>query len=123
MPHAGYVSPTSSCPFQASHLLRCGSQVTFDVNNPEFKLDDLLALELHKFEEEVGEIVERAQKEEKMEQGLNKLQDTWGRVAFQFHQHKDTPVYTVKMAEEDFEVGGIPVATPVTVPALLQSLS
>jgi hypothetical protein len=91
------------------------TQVTFDVNNPAFKLDDLLALELHKFEEEVGEIVERAQKEEKMEQGLNKLQDTWGRVAFQFHQHKDTPVYTVKMAEEDFEVCGSQVYAAVRV--------
>jgi hypothetical protein len=30
------------------------SQVTFNVNDPSFKLDDLLKLELHKFEEEVG---------------------------------------------------------------------
>ena len=45
-------------------------QFTIDAN---FKLDDLLRLELHKFEDEVGEIVDRAQKEEKMEQGLAKL--------------------------------------------------
>lgn len=38
-----------------------------------FKLDDLLKLELHKFADEVGEIVDCAQKEEKMEQGLAKL--------------------------------------------------
>ena len=38
-----------------------------------FKLDDLLKLELHKFADEVGEIVDCAQKEEKMEQGLVKL--------------------------------------------------
>lgn len=38
-----------------------------------FKLDDLLALELHKFEDEVGEIVDRAQKEAKMEVRLG-----WG---------------------------------------------
>lgn len=78
-------------------------QVTFDVTSPDFKLRDLLQLELHKFEEEVGEIVDRAQKEEKMEQSLAKLKDTWSRVEFQFHQFKDTNVYTVKMAEEDFE--------------------
>jgi hypothetical protein len=29
--------------------------VSFDVKNPEFKLNDLLALELHKFEDEVGD--------------------------------------------------------------------
>jgi hypothetical protein len=81
------------------------SQVSFKVDDPAFKLDDLLALELHKFEDEVGEIVDRAQKEEKMEAGLRKLEDAWAKVSFQFAQHKDTPVYTVKMAEEDFEVG------------------
>lgn len=68
-----------------------------------FKLDDLLALELHKFEEEVGEIVDRAQKEEKMEQSLAKLDDMWAKIEFVFIQHKDTDVYTMKMAEEDFE--------------------
>ncbi len=38
-----------------------------------------------------------------MELALVKLKDTWGRVEFQFHQFKDTPVFTVKLAEEDFE--------------------
>lgn len=38
-----------------------------------------------------------------MEQALIKLKDTWTRVEFQFQQFKDTQVYTVKMAEEDFE--------------------
>ena len=47
--------------------------------------------------------MDRAQKEEKMEQALAKLADTWARVDFQFTQFKDTPVYTVKMADEDFE--------------------
>eukprot|EP00891_Asterochloris_glomerata_P001316 jgi/Astpho2/1316/Aster-06188 len=75
-------------------------QFTIDVN---FKLDDLLRLELHKFEDEVGEIVDRAQKEEKMEQGLAKLKETWAKVEFQFVQHKGTELYTIKMAEEDFE--------------------
>lgn len=51
----------------------------------KFKLDDLLALELHKFEDEVGEIVDRAQKEEKMEQSLAKLKETWARVEFVFN--------------------------------------
>lgn len=96
----------------ASHILSSSkladcvvlTQVKFNVTDPRFRLDDLLALELHKFEEEVGEIVERAQKEEKMENGLAKLEESWTRVCFQFTRHKDTDVHTVKMAEEDFEV-------------------
>lgn len=78
--------------------------MTFDVTNPSFRLDDLLALELHKFEEEVGEIVDRAQKEEKMEVALAKLDETWSKVAFEFQQYKDTDIYTVKISESDFEV-------------------
>lgn len=35
------------------------TKVPIDVNNPTFCLSDLLALELHKYEEEVGEIVDR----------------------------------------------------------------
>ena len=38
-----------------------------------------------------------------MEISLAKLKETWGRVEFQFTQFKDTPVYTVKLAEDDFE--------------------
>ena len=68
------------------------TKVNFSVKDPAFKLEDLLALELHKFEEEVGEIVDRAQKEEKMEIALNKLKETWSRVEFQFIPFKDTPV-------------------------------
>lgn len=52
---------------------------------------------------QVGEIVDRAQKEEKMEIALKKLDETWTRVQFQFIKHKDTPINTIKMAEEDFE--------------------
>ena len=60
-----------------------------------------MALELHKFEDEVGEIVDGAKKEEKMEQSLAKLRETWGKVEFKFHRFKDTDVYTIGMAEED----------------------
>ncbi|KAK9867723.1 hypothetical protein WJX84_004647 [Apatococcus fuscideae] len=79
------------------------TKVNFAIDD-KFKLDDLLKLELHKFEEEVGEIVDRAQKEEKMEQSLAKLKDTWNRVQFVFTPHKGAEgVFTVKLAEEDFE--------------------
>ena len=41
-----------------------------------------MALELHKFEDEVGEIVDCAKKKETMEQSLAKLPETWGKVEF-----------------------------------------
>ena len=41
-------------------------QVSFTLD-ASFRLSDLLKLELHKYAEDVGEIVDRAQKEEKME--------------------------------------------------------
>lgn len=54
---------------------------------------------------QVSEIVDRAQKEEKMEGGLKKLEETWGRVAFTFAPHKEgSDVALVKIADEDFEV-------------------
>lgn len=59
-------------PMTASRTCVPHLQVQF-VLDDNFKLDDLLKLELHKFADEVGEIVDCAQKEEKMEQGLAKL--------------------------------------------------
>lgn len=44
------------------------AQVTFDIGSPSFTLGGLLRLELHKFEDEVVDIVDRSQKEEKLEQ-------------------------------------------------------
>ena len=67
-----------------------------------------MALELHKFEDEVGEIVNRAKKKEKIEQSLAKLCETWRKVEFKFHWFKDIDVYTLKMAEEDFKVRSNP---------------
>ena len=56
----------------------------------------------------MSEIVDRAQKEEKMEAGLTKLEDVWGKVAFNFAPHKEgSDVALVKMAEEDFEVSSL----------------
>ena len=45
----------------------------------------------------------RAQKEEKMEQALKKIGSTWVNLEFQFAQHKDTDIYMIKLSEEDFE--------------------
>ena len=76
---------------------------SFNVNDPAFRLADLLALELHRFEEDVGEIVDRAQKEEKMDNTLNKIDETWARIEFSFSQHKDSNIQLAKLLDEDVE--------------------
>jgi len=39
-----------------------------------------------------------------MEKTLAKLDETWKGVEFMFTQHKDTDIYLMKLAEEDFEM-------------------
>lgn len=63
------------------------------VIDDKFKLEDLIRLELHKFEDDVGEIVNRAQKEEKMEQALKKIASTWVNLEFVFSQHKVSSLF------------------------------
>ena len=83
--------------------LMAATKKDINITDPSFSLQHLLDLELHKFEEEVGEIVDQAGKEEKMEVALARLNETWEKMEFQFVQHKQTDIYTIRMAEEDFE--------------------
>ena len=83
-------------------LLMTITGVEFEMG-PKFALADLTALQLHKFVDDVGEVVDRATKEDKMEQTLAKLAVTWKTVEFEFDQHRDTDVYLMRMKEEDFE--------------------
>jgi len=69
----------------------------------DFALSHLLALQLHKFVDDVGEVVDRAVKEDKMEQQLAKLSSVWETVEFAFEQHRDTDVMLMSMKEEDFD--------------------
>ena len=83
-------------------LLMTVTGVEFEMG-ADFSLAHLTALQLHKFVDDVGEVVDRAVKEDKMEQTLAKLKVTWAVVEFEFDQHRDTDVFLMKMKEEDFE--------------------
>ena len=85
-----------------AELMRVTSK-EFDVNDPTFKLSDLLDLGLHEFGDDVGEIVDQAQKEEKMEQTLKTLDETWSDMELLYDQHKDTDLQIFRMDGEDFE--------------------
>jgi len=65
---------------------------TVAFNSPQFCLDDLIQLELHRFAEEVTELVDGAQKEAKIETKLNIIQATWEEQLFEFKDYKEVPV-------------------------------
>jgi len=72
--------------------------------NPDLKLQGLLDLHLHEFFVEVEEITDQAMKEEKMEDTLAKLKETWSSVSFLGDPYKPgSEVMLLKLGEEDFE--------------------
>ena len=58
---------------------------------PNFSLGSLLDLRLHHYEDDVLEIVDRAQKELTIEKQLNKLTDTWRTMELGFPSEPDNP--------------------------------
>uniref|UniRef100_A0A8C0VGP0 Dynein axonemal heavy chain 17 n=1 Tax=Cyanistes caeruleus TaxID=156563 RepID=A0A8C0VGP0_CYACU len=62
-------------------------------------LADLLQLNLHKFEEEVRGIVDKASKEAGMEKVLNALDTTWATMEFEYEPHSRTQLPLLKMDE------------------------
>ena len=80
------------------------TKVTIDVKDPKFSLADLIALNLQDYVDDVGEVVDCANKEDKMEQTLAKLVETWKVVEFNFEQHADSDVYLIGLGEENFEM-------------------
>ncbi|XP_055341295.1 LOW QUALITY PROTEIN: dynein beta chain, ciliary-like [Paramacrobiotus metropolitanus] len=75
----------------------CGA--TFEMS-PNTKLGDLLNLQLHKFEDEVKSIVDRAGKETGMEKTLRDLNTTWTDLQFEIEVHHRTGTQLVKMSDE-----------------------
>ncbi|KAJ9460839.1 Dynein beta chain [Diplonema papillatum] len=60
-----------------------------DPESELFSLQDLLSLQLHRFEEDVADIVEKAQKELQIEKGLEKVVHYWdaeARFTYEYHQ-------------------------------------
>uniref|UniRef100_A0A674GE64 Dynein axonemal heavy chain 17 n=1 Tax=Taeniopygia guttata TaxID=59729 RepID=A0A674GE64_TAEGU len=66
---------------------------------PDTTLADLLQLNLHKFEEEVRGIVDKATKESGMEKVLNALDTTWAAMEFEYEPHSRTQLPLLKMDE------------------------
>lgn len=67
-------------------------------------LDDLLKLELHKYEEEVKNTVDKAVKEMAMEKTLKELTNTWTNLEFSKEYHERTKLNVLKIDEETVEI-------------------
>jgi dynein heavy chain len=76
--------------------------VTFVVTK-DMKFQDLLSLQLHKYEDDVKVIVDRATKELSMEKALNELSKTWNQMEFTYEVHKSTGTPLLKSSEELIE--------------------
>ena len=69
----------------------------------ETTLADLLALNLHNFEDEVRNIVDKATKELSMEKVLAELNNTWSVMEFEYENHHRTGISLLRTSEELIE--------------------
>ncbi|XP_018058898.1 PREDICTED: dynein heavy chain 9, axonemal [Atta colombica] len=67
-------------------------------------LEDLLKLELHKFEKEVKDMVDKAVKEMSMEKVLKELHNTWDTLEFGKETHERTKLSVLNISEEAIEM-------------------
>ncbi|KAG7159120.1 Dynein beta chain, ciliary-like 3 [Homarus americanus] len=73
------------------------------VDNPETTLADLLQLNLHTYEDEVKNIVDKAVKEMSMEKIIKELDVTWATMEFMIDKHPRTGVALIRTSEEMIE--------------------
>jgi dynein heavy chain len=73
--------------------------VTF-VMTDDMKFKDLLSLQLHRYEDDVRNIVDRATKELSMEKVLNDLSKTWGTMEFEYKERDRKGTYILISSEE-----------------------
>jgi dynein heavy chain, axonemal len=65
---------------------------------------DLLDLNLHKFEDEVKNIVEKSLKEESTEKTLKEIENNWKTLEFSLEIHERTQLKVIRVSEETLEI-------------------
>ncbi|XP_069511343.1 dynein axonemal heavy chain 17 [Ambystoma mexicanum] len=83
--------------------LMLATKVKFEMSE-NTTLADLLQLQLHKYEDEVRNIVDKAVKESGMEKVLKALDTTWSTMEFEHETHTRTGILLLKADEELVEV-------------------
>ena len=74
-----------------------------DPSDSKFCLDDMLSLKLHTHAEESSEIVDTANKEQKIEKKMDEIEAAWKAFALDFVPHKDMDLKVVKASDEVME--------------------
>ena len=77
-------------------------QVKFSITNKTV-LADLMSLNLHLFEDEVKNVVDKAVKEVSMEKVLKEIGETWKTMEFEHLKHPRTGVTLLQTTEELIE--------------------
>ena len=65
---------------------------TVPYSSPKFCLNDLIEMELHKFVDDVNELVDGAAKEAKIDVKLTAIEKTWEDFDFEFKEYKETAI-------------------------------
>ncbi|XP_040289656.1 dynein heavy chain 11, axonemal [Bufo bufo] len=84
------------------HQLMIATKVRFTMTE-QTTLSDLLALQLHKVEDEVRNIVDKAVKEMGTEKILTEISQTWTALEFSYEKHHRTGTPLIKTDEQLFE--------------------
>ena len=63
------------------------TKMNFDLNPETFTLQNMFAMELHRFTEIIQDIVSSAVKELSIEKGISEVSDTWGATKFSVHKY------------------------------------
>jgi dynein heavy chain, axonemal len=80
----------------------CGVKA-LDPTDPKFSLEDLVELKLHTHKEEVEEIVDTANKEQKIEKKMDEIEGVWRVSQLDYIPHKDGDVKVVRASDEIME--------------------
>jgi dynein heavy chain len=75
-----------------------------DHQSPKFCLNDIIALELFRFGDDVNELVDGAQREAKIEVKLENIEKTWEDNDFVFKDYKETKIISLTELDEIVEV-------------------
>lgn len=63
------------------------TKMNFDLNPDTFTLDNMFAMELHRFTDIIQDIVGSAVKELSIEKGITEVADTWGSMKFTVYKY------------------------------------
>jgi dynein heavy chain len=80
----------------------CGVK-SIDPHDPKFTFEDIVNLGIHKFSDDVEEIVETASKELKIERKLKDIEGAWRLMELDYVPHNDSEMFLIRPSEEVIE--------------------